>query len=500
MEVRKESDLQNLCCDSQSNKRLANYRASLAKDRTDVIYDSRIEEVCRRYCLHLERFDEVKAYLNNLSDDEGPFCRSYKSYAKMEQTLEGFQSVEAPSGVWREHFKEGKRRVVSRYREAKLKTLDLRKDDDIYGLVRSLHTSTGFEKIKTGINHKCDLERDGLLASWREKVSEAISNGSFNEYMIWFHRSQAMGEFTDTGEPTDTFKRKTRPVWAVSVWTVISEMMFSKPLNAWLKYYPYSAIGKSDAAIWNWVMNRRVTCNSWFSLDYSKYDSTIPSWLIHEAFDVLKSAFQLSDYDEALLRVIENDFIHKNVITASDVVHVDHGNPSGSGLTAIINGICNELITEQWLLKFNTAAKYMIMGDDNLIYFEKVRPDIATVASYITYCFGVNVNADKSGTGGQDDPPEFLSRIWTNSGPYRHPNILISKMLFPERFRPYDKHPELTPELVFFSYVLGYRAGMEKMFDVPRFIRDTGLVREIIAEGSAAFESLPYNVRLSWKG
>lgn len=498
MEIRKESDLQNLCCDSQSNKRLSNYRANLARDRKDVVFDPRVEEVCLRYCLHPEQFSEVKAYLNNLSDSEGPFCRSFKSYDKMEQTLEGFQSPEAPNGVWRKHFQVGKRRVADRYRKAGLKTLSFRNDNEIYELVRSLHTSTGFENILTGVKHKCDLERDGLLSLWREKVSAAIDKGSFESYMIWFHRSQASGEFTDDGDYTYQFKRKTRPVWAVDVWTVLSEMTFSKPLNNWLTCYSYSAIGKSDAAIWNWTLNKRRWSNGWISLDYSKYDSTIPSWLIHEAFDVLKCAFRMSEFDESLLKVIENDFIHKNVITVDSVIHVDHGNPSGSGLTAIINGICNELMTEQWLSKFNTSAEYMIMGDDNLIYFTGVRPDVAAIASYITYNFGVKVNTDKTKFGLSREAPEFLSRIWLEGGPYRHPFILISKMLFPERFRDYDRNPDLSPELIFYSYILGYKAGMEKMFDTARFIRDTNLRAPNIAEGSAAFKSLPYNVQVSW--
>jgi hypothetical protein len=415
----------------------------------------------------------------------------------MEQTLEGFRKQDVPPGHWRRAFKVGKGRVVDRYKSARLTALRPRNDDEVYELIRSLHTSTGFERILNGVRHKCDLERDGLLSEVRETANSAIDNGTFDKYVVWFHRSQASGEFTDTGEFTYQFSRKTRPVWAVDVWVVICEMLFSKPLNAWLKHYPYSAIGKDDAAIWNWTNNKRVLANSWLSLDYSKYDSTIPAWLIREAFDVLRSAFKLNEFEEQLLKVLEHDFIHKNVITANDVVHVDHGNPSGSGFTAIINGICNELMTEQWICHFNTKAQYMIMGDDNLIYFEWKKPDIATIASYIEYNFGVKVNADKSSTGTNREDPEFLSRIWRAQGPYRHPNILISKMLFPERYRPYDKDANLTPELVFYSYILGYKAGMEQMFDVSRFLQDTGLHAKIIAEGSAAYESLPYNIRLS---
>jgi len=499
VEAVKESDLQNLCCDSQSNNRLKRYRSSLMKDSRDVVFDDRILNVMLRYAKDPDQVQSVRAYLNNLRDGEGSFCRSFKSYDGMVGTLSEFQKDDVPDGRWRKEYQLGKSRVLARYSSAKLKAMDFQTDDEIYDLVKDLHTSTGWTSIIDGVTHKCDLPKDQLLLDWREKSGSALKEGSFNSPMVWFWRSQASGEISETGEFTGKFKRKTRPVWAVDVWTVISEMMFSRPLNNWLKFYQYTAIGKDDDAIWKWSSLNRRRHDNWVSLDYSKYDSSIPAWLIHDAFQVLRSAFSFLTGDQSkLLEVIETDFIHKNVILGDDVVHVDKGNPSGSGLTAIINGICNELITEQWLGKYSVDAKYMIMGDDNLIYYYGDKLDIATIASYIEYNFGVHVNADKTKSGTHFEAPEFLSRFWDHDGPYRHPNVLISKMLFPERWRPYDKVEELTPELVFYSYVLGYRAGMSRAFDIERFLRDTGLHDRIIGEGSAAYKSLPYHVQVAW--
>jgi hypothetical protein len=499
MEARNELDLQKQLHDSQPNKRLNEYRAGLTREGADVNFDDKILEVMYRYARYPGKIDSVRTYLNNLRDDTGvPFSRSHYEYSKMLETLQRFEAPDVSDGRWRKAFRFAFDRVKSRYEAASIKFRDYSCNEDIYEVIKDLDTSTGFAYFESGIRHKCDLPFDRLYREYRETVERALIDHSFNEYYIWFHRCQASGEFTDGGEMTYAFKQKSRPVWANSVKVYIAEALFQKPINNWLKNYSYSAIGKDDASINRFVNHYRAVFDRWISFDYSKYDSSIPAWLIHAAFDVLESAFVLDDFGRALLGVIRNDFIRKNVILDNCVKHVTHGNPSGSGLTAIINGVCNELITETWMAKFDVKrAKYMIMGDDNLIFIDK-DVDIATIASYVMYNFGVEINSDKTKCGLRSDGPEFLSRMWRYDGPWRHPNILMSKMLFPERFRAYNKIPELTPELVFYSYVLGYRAAMNEIFDVGRFLEENGFLNlRIRTCDRTLVRNLPYNVQIA---
>lgn len=503
MDTRKESILNNQLQDSQQNKRLNEYRSSLARDCYGQVFDDKLLKVLLEYVKPNKRkeLDSVRGYLDNLRDSKGlPFSRSQKEYSKMLETLQRFKDPDVPDGRWRKTFRKAVERVTNRYSQARLNPLKYRTNDDIYELIKGLHTSTGYTKLLTGVKHKCDLPHDQLLTTWQTRSSEAVENGTFDSFILWYWRSQASGEFSEEGEMSYEFKRKTRPVWAVDVWTVISEMMFSKPLNNWLKFYPYSAIGKDDNTIWQKTSYRRGRYIYWYSLDYSKFDASIPAWLIYTAFEVLASAFNLDPFTSSLLKVICHDFIHKSVILNEGVVTVDHGNPSGSGLTAIINGICNELMTETWMVKYDVYGMYMIMGDDNLIFLNK-KLDLSTLKSYLMYNFGVEIHDehDKGGSGRCDQKdPEFLSRFWTHNGPYRHPNILVSKMLYPERFRTYDRDIELTPEIVFYSYILGYRAGMEQMFDIERFLVESGYKDRRIRSDSVAFKQLPYNVQLAW--
>jgi hypothetical protein len=281
----------------------------------------------------------------------------------------------------------------------------------------------------------------------------------------------------------------------VDVYTIIAESRYGYPLTGWIRNYAYSAIGKDDLWLAKWVWYHRSKGHCFISFDYSKYDSTIPSWLIKSAFDVIRSCFR--KYDEQLLAVIEEDFINKNIITGDGVIHVTHGNPSGSRLTAIINGICNEIITETWLLKFDMRADYNIMGDDNLIYLhqsEVSTSDVQDICDYITHNFGIHVNASKSNYGTCFDDPEYLSRFWGLQGPWRHQGEVISLIAYPERKRVYSAKL-LQPSLVLYAYILAYPTTMRELMNVSSFMSDFNVKFSTIEWTREMREAVPYNLR-----
>jgi hypothetical protein len=310
-------------------------------------------------------------------------------------------------------------------------------------------------------------------------------------------RTQGSGAYDEAGQRTGTWKSKKRAVFMVDVYTIIAESKFGYPLNEWLKEYSYTAIGKDDKWISRWVNSMRMEGYNFISLDYSKYDSTIPSWLIHSAFDVIRAAF--SEYDSTLLSVIEEDFINKSIITGDGIINVHHGNPSGSRLTAIINGICNEIMTETWMEALNVHGVCNIMGDDNLIYMPWRVDDalVSQISHYITHNFGVKVNSEKSNSGSYKSDPEYLSRFWGYSGPYRNVGEVISLIAYPERFRPYNrKGVVLTPEMIIYSYVLAYRKTMDELIDTEAFLRDINFSFTSIRWTKEQREAVPYNIRV----
>jgi hypothetical protein len=412
----------------------------------------------------------------------------------MVETWKDFLVPERSSFRWNTHYKSGFEKVLKRYSRAQLRQIQYDSDQSIANAITDLSTSSGWTRIVTGLSKKSDLV-SGSYVTFIAKRDEALRDGSFNAPVIPWYRTQCSGEFTEDGEETGVCKHKSRPIWMVDFYQMVAERSYAKPLTEWLKGYKYSAIGKDDRMINELINGLRLNSWSYISLDYSKYDATMPSWLIKSAFEIIESAF--TSLDSGLLHVLCDDFIHKNLITRDGVLHVDHGDPSGSGFTSIVNGICNEIITETWADYLGVdKIGYIIMGDDNLIYTQR-KVDMQSISSYITHNFGVKVNTDKSSFGSQYDDPEFLSRKWTSDGPYRHPSHLISLMCYPEKYRDYERNPGMTPELVMYSYVLGYFAGMRKLIDVDRFMTDMSLILARFEWNKVLLKEVPYNLRVA---
>lgn len=484
--------------DSGLTKRLREYRKRLTNKDAKRIFDGKAVKLLLQYALEPWKIEAELRYLANLMDGRGrKFCRSIGEYEDAKEQLSNFAAGEKPSFRWNSHYQTAIRRVTQRYSVAKLKSLKYSTSKDIYEAVTDWSTSAGWEGIKTGLRKKREYLGDKLVQVHEEREAKALRDGSFNDPIIMGRRTQGSGAYDENGRRTNTCKMKLRMVMMVALHPIITESRFAKPLTEWLKTYPYSAIGKDDAWITNWTNEQRRCGRNFISLDYSKYDSTIPSWLLRSAFDIVRAAF--SEYDSELLALCEEDFINKNLVTADGVVHATHGNPSGSRFTAIINGICNEIITETWLSKFGLEAEYNIMGDDNLIYLRKVEigsSDIQDISNYITHNFGIKTNTDKSNFGNYAKDPEYLSRYWSPTGPWRWFGEVIGLIAYPEKFRPYgNKKAKLTPAMIIWAYILGYRKTMAEMIDIPRFMAEQHAALGNVEWTKELRENIPYNLR-----
>jgi hypothetical protein len=497
MKAINESKLKLRLSDSGSTKRLNSYRKGVTfQDEVKRVYDPKAIAVLLKYAKDPCKIIAELEYLRNLTNENGEkFCRSIGKYSDMEVQFSYFQRPEKASFRWNRFFKRGVAKVCARYAKAKLSMLTFNSDEDVYNAVTDWSTATGFTALETGKRKKVDVLSD-ICSVLLDKEGEAKQNGTFDAPVVCARRTQGSGAYDDEGKRTYTWKPKKRAVFPVDVYQICSESRFGYPLNQFLISYEYSNIGKDDRWTTMWVTKHRNKGLSFISFDYSKYDSTIPSWLIHSAFDVIRCAFKT--YDSELLSVIEEDFINKNIIIKDDVLYVTHGNPSGSRLTAIVNGICNEIITETWAAKFGVDVKYNIMGDDNLVFLYYADDAIVSqISQYITHNFGIIVNADKSNYGSWQDEPEYLSRYWSFDGPWRWFGEVISLIAYPETFRKYkSKKAVLTPEMIIYSYVLAYRKTMMQLIDVSRFLRDVNLSLTKLEWTKEQREAVPYNIRL----
>ena len=449
---------------SGSKKRLRQYRANLSANRDKVIFDDRVLDVLRKYVYDSKDLASVVGYLNNLRDDDGYlYSSSLKQYEKMLPAFDLFQGKDYTSFRWNRHYQKSLKELKGRFARFKLKSLQYRSDADIVNALPKTNTHSGWTYILSGKKKKGE-NLEEILQKYTKEEEAALKSGSFNKPILPGTRTQVSGAFTDDGEFTGHCKHKTRVISMIDMNVIIAELKFAKPFQDCFGGYDSYAGGKSSTAISQIIGNWRSEYGNWLSLDYSSFDQTISSWLIRDAFDIIASAF--TEYDQELWNVVVNDFIHKNFVLPDRVIHSDKGVPSGSMFTQIVDSIVNMLVIKTYLNSKGIKGDMIVMGDDNLL-FTRTEVGSEEISSYIRKCFGLVVNPDKCSSGKRWEDPNFLSRKWKANGQWRAPRILVSKMLFPERYRNY--HEQVSPELVVYSYILEYRPAMDQLIDVMRF-------------------------------
>jgi hypothetical protein len=460
------------CPDSGSKKRFRSYQATLSRDPVEKpLFDSRIRDVLEKYAFDKDDLHKTIDYLNHLRDDEGRlFSRSLREYSSLEDQVKRFAEPDYTSFRHNINYQACKKMWIEKFSKWHLQCLSYHSDQDMKDALPKTDTNAGWTQIISGIRTKGG-NMEGVHSVWIQEVSKLSETHSFGKPILIASRTQASGEFTEKGEPTGKCKHKTRLVSMVDLIVILAECMFAVPFQRRFAGSLNYAGGKSDTRIHDIIMDTRIHFHDFISLDYSHYDQSISRWLIEDVAEIIKSAFdKFTPEQELIWDAVWHDFVVKDFVMDGYTVHAKKGVPSGSMFTQIVDSLANMLMISTYFHSLgDNHYTMLVMGDDNLIYHNRGEEESLKLCSYIRKNFGIEVNEGKTSTGDRDDDPEFLSRFWKSRGQWRHPHSLISRMLFPERFRAYDKEG-FTPEEVFYSYVLAYGIGMREYFDVDGFV------------------------------
>lgn len=473
---------------ASSNKRFMANCARLTTDKDNKVFDDRILD----RMLELGVSDEILAE-KDYADSIG-FAQSVYEYAKMEEQLKRFCAPGVPSRQWNRWYKQALSSITSEVKKAHLKMHRYHERGDIEAGLPKKDTHAGFSYFLTGWRLKGEY-LDELADKLIPTMQQAKKDGTFGTPIIPGYRTQGSGLYDQDGERTGTYKAKTRFVSIVDIYVIMAEVMFAKPFQEYLARTPWYAGGKSDAELLISIRRRVHKGYHMLTVDYSNYDQSIPYWLIKDAFEVVRASFDDVEFDHVLFDVVVNDFIYKVFLDGhGNLIYADKGVPSGSMFTQIIDTIVNRIMIETFKnSKHEDIESMIIMGDDNLI-FSKTPISVEEISSYLFHMFGITANADKCTVTDPGGDPEFLSRIWKEAGVYRNPKILFIKMLYPERFREYDKKG-FTPDQIIMSYMEAYPLGMRELlgWDVyeqlnTRRRRENISIREVKRYAMTGFE------------
>jgi hypothetical protein len=236
---------------------------------------------------------------------------------------------------------------------------------------------------------------------------------------------------------------KTRLVWMAPLPTTIVGTRFSKVVSSNLERKRPFTWGLHNVEKGAIIAELESRFRYVYSLDFSRFDSTVPARMIDDAFRVARTHLDLTPDDDELYRRYVNDFIHSRIITAEGDVWQKHkGVPSGSAFTSIVDSIVNLiLITYVWKRATGSVIPHdriLIMGDD-VVVASNTRLELSQLASYSSE-LGFDLSVEKCGiTKTYQDSPDyftnrthFLGHYWVHGVPHRPLFEIVQRMALPE--------------------------------------------------------------------
>lgn len=239
---------------------------------------------------------------------------------------------------------------------------------------------------------------------------------------------------------------KTRLVWMAPLPTTIVGTRYSKRVMEALsrrRPFVWGLRGHEQGAIISEIESRFRYV---YSLDFSKFDSTIPARMIDDAFRVARTHLDLDEKEMGVWRRYVNDFIHSRIIAPDGHVYQKHrGVPSGSAFTSIIDSIVNLILVSYMFEKITGHSlshdRVLVMGDD-VIVGSNTRIDLgqlASAASDLGFVLSVEkstiTDTSREARAFDENHTHFLGHWWVHSQPHRPTKELLQRMVYPERHK-----------------------------------------------------------------
>ena len=241
----------------------------------------------------------------------------------------------------------------------------------------------------------------------------------------------------------------------------LMEARFARPLiDTFLDYRTTMAFGLKKVQIGALVDS---ICNhsggTPVAMDYSKFDSTISSYFIKQAFKILATWFNDEDLQEYGFEKVINYFIHTPIVMPDGNLYKGkkHGVPSGSYFTQLIDSIVNTMLmgAASSALKLGVRwDKLLVLGDD--VIFAMQDPNVEEISEFLIK-FGITVNISKTKL-----EPHFLGAEWYFGKPFRKFDELLSMSTQPECFKKMgetEKERTRNGMLLLMNYASAYTNG-----------------------------------------
>lgn len=229
---------------------------------------------------------------------------------------------------------------------------------------------------------------------------------------------------------------KTRLVWMYPLDVTMMEACFARPLINVFKEIPSPmpyAMRRADLGA---KLNFAITERNKVCLDFSKFDSSVPSWMINVAFDILQTWFEMDEATMRMWRKVRYYFIHTPIVMPDANIYrgKSKGVPSGSYFTQLIDSIVNYIVITYVGLKEDFKLherRVFVLGDDS-VFSTNADVNLDNVALHCSY-LGFTLNVKKSSVS--RDYVHFLGFEWVDGLAYKSNSDIVKSMTQPERWR-----------------------------------------------------------------
>lgn len=266
---------------------------------------------------------------------------------------------------------------------------------------------------------------------------------------------------------------KTRLVWMAPLPTTIVGTRYSKRVMEALsrkRPFVWGTRGFERGAI---VSELETRFQYVYSLDFSKFDSTVPARMIDDAFRVARTHLDLDEKEDGVWRRYVNDFIHSRIIAPDGNVYQKHkGVPSGSAFTSIIDSFVNLMLVSYIWHRVTghdlPGDRILVMGDDVIIGSNTriSKSQIEAVAAELGFVLSV-MKTDILDTSHETQDPyskvHFLGHYWVHGMPRRPVFELVQRAVMPEKHRKRARHEWIVRLL---GYAMTSREGLHLLTTV----------------------------------
>lgn len=246
-------------------------------------------------------------------------------------------------------------------------------------------------------------------------------------------------------ESLGELNRKIRIMYPCPGAVILLEDCFIIPfVDHFINTDTFYVIGKNGKQIGSLLKERFKGKGKLHATDISAYDQNMLNEVILCAFGILRAQLQLTflqakAFDKMVLYFCTSTMVSKTADRKTYAFIKDHGVPSGSGFTNMIDTLCQAIVIEY--IEPGLLESCLLCGDDNLFVLGAV--------SYNSYCeifqkvFNLPIDPIKSTTFNDWSNCYFLGFKWLNGIRYISPLLAINQCLWHTDFitdlDPYER-------------------------------------------------------------